>query len=92
MGHVPNAVRGCWISLSLRLRSWKSGPPMSPPLISGQNREPNHEGTSFTRKRPSRKPFWEHPPCERLTVPGLVACTCCGGARLFKLGEGVTER
>jgi transposase len=46
---------------------------------------------SFTRKRPSRKPFPEHLPRERVIVPGPTACTCCGGGRLRKLGEDVTE-
>jgi transposase len=46
---------------------------------------------SFARKRPSRKPFPDHLPRERVIVPGPVACACCGGARLSKLGEDVTE-
>src|ERR1035441_934827 len=46
---------------------------------------------SFTRKRPSRKPFPGHLPRERVIVPGPTACTCCGGGRLRKLGEDVTE-
>jgi transposase len=46
---------------------------------------------SFTRKRPSRKPFPEHLPRERVIVPGPTACACCGGGRLRKLGEDVTE-
>jgi transposase len=46
---------------------------------------------SFTRKRPSRKPFPDHLPRERVIVPGLTACACCGGARLSKLGEDITE-
>ena len=46
---------------------------------------------SFTRKRPSRKPFPDHLPRERVIVPGPTACACCGGARLRKLGEDVTE-
>src|SRR5471032_2020421 len=33
---------------------------------------------SFTRKRPSRKPFPDHLPRERVIVPGPVACACCG--------------
>src|ERR1700675_1984389 len=36
---------------------------------------------SFTRKRPSRQPFPDHLPRERVTVPGPKACACCGGAR-----------
>src|SRR3954469_11348030 len=46
---------------------------------------------SFTRKRPSRQPFPAHLPRERVIVPGPTACTCCGGARLSKLGEDITE-
>jgi transposase len=45
----------------------------------------------FSRKRPVRKPFPEHLPRERVIVPGPTACACCGGARLSKLGEDVTE-
>jgi transposase len=46
---------------------------------------------AFTRKRPSRKPFPEHLPRERVMVAGPAACPCCGGTRLSKLGEDITE-
>jgi transposase len=46
---------------------------------------------AFVRKRPARKPFPEHLPRERVVVAAPTACTCCGGARLSKLGEDVTE-
>jgi len=46
---------------------------------------------AFTRKRPARQPFPEHLPRERVVEPGPTACLCCGGARLRKLGEDVTE-
>jgi transposase len=46
---------------------------------------------SFSRKRPFRQPFPEHLPRERVIVPGPVSCACCGGARLSKLGEDITE-
>jgi transposase len=46
---------------------------------------------AFTRKRPARKPFPAHLPRERVIVPGPTACLCCGGGRLRKLGEDVTE-
>src|SRR5271169_4357610 len=46
---------------------------------------------AFTRKRPARKPFPEHLPRERVIVPGPTACLCCGGGRLRKMGEDVTE-
>jgi transposase len=46
---------------------------------------------AFERKRPSRQPFPAHLPRERVIVPGVTACACCGGDRLRKLGETVTE-
>ena len=46
---------------------------------------------AFTRKRPARQPFPEHLPRERVVEPGPAACQCCGGTRLRKLGEDITE-
>jgi transposase len=46
---------------------------------------------SFTRKRPSRQPFPDHLPRERVVVPTPTICDCCGGTRLRKLGETITE-
>jgi transposase len=46
---------------------------------------------AFIRQRPARKPFPEHLARERVIVPGPTACPCCGGARLSKLGEDITE-
>ena len=46
---------------------------------------------AFTRARPARRPFPAHLPRERVVVPGPAACACCGGTRLSKLGEDVTE-
>src|ERR1700687_3277042 len=46
---------------------------------------------AFTRKRPSRKPVPDHLPRERGSVPGPVPCGCCGGSRLSRLGEDITE-
>jgi transposase len=43
------------------------------------------------RKRPVKKPLPEHLLRERVVVPGPDACACCGGDRLAKLGEDVTE-
>jgi transposase len=45
----------------------------------------------FTRKRPSRQAFPDHLPRERIVLAGPTACKCCGGIRLAKLGETVTE-
>src|SRR6201994_534929 len=47
--------------------------------------------TAFTRKRPARKPFPEHLPRERVIVPGPTACLCCGGSRLRRAVERITE-
>jgi transposase len=46
---------------------------------------------AFTRKRPVRKPWPEDIERERVVIDPPPACTCCGGARLSKLGEDVTE-
>jgi transposase len=46
---------------------------------------------AFTRQRPARKPFPEHLPRERVVEPSPASCACCGGMRLSKLGEDVTE-
>ena len=46
---------------------------------------------AFTRRRPSRQPFPEHLPRERIVEPAPAACACCGGERLRKIGEDVTE-
>jgi transposase len=46
---------------------------------------------SFQRKRPSRKPFPEHLPRERVVIPAPASCPCCGSAKLSKLGEDITE-
>ena len=46
---------------------------------------------SFERRRPSRKPFPEHLPRERIIVPAPTSCPCCGSVQLSKLGEDVTE-
>ncbi len=46
---------------------------------------------SFERKAPVRKPFPEHLPRTRVVVPSPCSCPACGGARLSKLGEDITE-
>jgi transposase len=46
---------------------------------------------AFTRRKPSRQPFPEHLPRERVVEPAPTSCGCCGGTRLSKLGEDVTE-
>lgn len=46
---------------------------------------------AFSRKRPARKPFPEHLPRERVVAPSPATCACCGGIRLSKLGEDITE-
>jgi len=43
------------------------------------------------RKRPSRKPFPDHLPRERVVIAAPETCLCCGSDRLSKLGEDITE-
>jgi len=46
---------------------------------------------SFERKRPSKKPFPEHLPRERIVIAVPENCPCCGSQKLSKLGEDITE-
>ena len=47
---------------------------------------------AFERKTPrSRTTFPEHLPRERVVIDPPTTCDCCGGARLRKLGEDVTQ-
>lgn len=43
------------------------------------------------RTRPARRPLPAHLPRERVIEPAPSACLCCGGARLAKLGEDISE-
>ena len=45
----------------------------------------------FERQRPARKPFPEHLTRERVVIASPCTCPACGGTRLSKLGENVTE-
>src|SRR3954470_22446125 len=42
---------------------------------------------AVTRRRPARQSFPAPLPRGRVVEPGPVACLCCGGPRLRKLGE-----
>jgi transposase len=46
---------------------------------------------AFERRRPSRKPFPEHLPRERVVMEAPTSCTCCGSGRIVKMGEDITE-
>ncbi|MGX1350878.1 transposase [Bradyrhizobium elkanii] len=46
---------------------------------------------AFTRKRPVRKPWPDDIERERVVIEAPTSCACCGGSRLAKLGEDVTE-
>jgi transposase len=43
------------------------------------------------RRKPARRPLPEHLPRRRVVLPGPTACACCGGTRLSKIGEDITE-
>src|ERR1700726_3201970 len=46
---------------------------------------------AFTRRRAERDTFPDHLPRERVVIDPPMACACCGGNRLRKLGEDVTQ-
>jgi transposase len=47
--------------------------------------------TSSPRRNRGRQPLPAHLPRERVVIPAPANCPCCGGDRLCKLGESVTE-
>ena len=46
---------------------------------------------AFERRKPVKKPFPEHLPRERVVVEAPTTCSCCGSARIVKMGEDVTD-
>ena len=60
-------------------------------LAAGKAAARTTEVKGFVRRKPSRKPFPEHLPRERVVVPAPASCACCGSERLSKVGEDVTE-
>jgi transposase len=77
-------------SLNARSRDKRSGDHCCKRFFGGQavGRVARQESE---RRRPARKPFPEHLPRERVVIAAPCACPACGGARLSKLGEDVTE-
>ena len=59
--------------------------------LAAEHAKPSITVRSFARKRPTRKPFPNHLPRERVIVPAPKACPCCGSAKLSKLGADITE-
>jgi len=45
----------------------------------------------FDRAKPSRQPFSEHLPRERVVIAAPTCCPGCGSDRLSRIGEDVTE-
>src|SRR5262245_29764972 len=46
---------------------------------------------SFTRQKVTRRNFPEHLPRRRVVHPAPTSCPCCGGSKLSKIGEDITE-
>ncbi len=60
-------------------------------LAAQQTGDPTSKVKSFTRRKPTRKPFPEHLPRERVVVEAPTQCDCCGSDRIVKMGEDITE-
>ena len=54
-------------------------------LAAGKAAARTTEVSGFVRRKPSRKPFPEHLPRERVVVPAPTSCACCGSDRLSKV-------
>ena len=46
---------------------------------------------AHVRQRPARRPLPAHLPRQRVVIPPPATCPCCGGGRLSKVGEVITE-
>ena len=46
---------------------------------------------SYTRQKTTRRNFPDHLPRRRVVHPAPTACPCCGGTKLSKIGEDITE-
>ena len=90
MARARNAHHGFWIRSSCISRSWRSSA-TEDEIAAEMAVAKTTTVAAFARKRPARKPFPEHLPREQVIIPGPTACLCCGGERLRKLGESVTE-
>jgi transposase len=53
--------------------------------------EASVEVQGFTRRKATRRDFPDHLPRRRIVHPMPTTCPCCGGTRLSKIGEDVTE-
>ena len=49
------------------------------------------QGHGFTRRSSARRNFPADLPRRRIVYPVLTSCPCCGGGKLSKIGEDVTE-
>ena len=76
--------------LELQLEEWESTA-SEDELAAEQAVARSSTVRSFRRKTPSRQPFPEHLPRERVVLPAPEVCGCCGSDRLRKLGEDITE-
>ena len=45
----------------------------------------------FTRRKATRRDFPDHLPRRRVVHPAPTSCPCCGGSKLSKIGEDITE-
>src|SRR5207245_7186055 len=49
------------------------------------------EVQGFMRRQATRRNFPDHLPRRRIVHPAPTSCPCCGGSKLSKIGEDVTE-
>ena len=84
---APSVASGCSISWNCSSRNW----PRRRARMRPRPRPPAFRCKSFMRRPETRRNFPDHLPRRRIVHPAPASCPCCGGTKLSKIGEDVTE-
>ncbi len=85
-----SSERGAKLLDQLELQLAELEASVAPDPIAAELRLPSVDGES-TKQKPARRPLPGHLPRERIVHAGSCICDGCGGNRLRKLSEDVTE-
>src|SRR5262245_62758222 len=90
MAAARSARRGCCSRWNFSLKIWRRQR-LRTSWRARQRRPGRGRYSRSSASGPSRKPFPDHLPRERIVIAAPGSCPCCGSAKLSKLGEDITE-